>query len=128
MDKSSTTTSSPTIQSMPVPPAPVFELLGLQFIQWPGGTALREHAVAVSRGRVHGRGRYDALIADPADYFRRTLLPRIGTAFAPLAGLDSFINIMEASMMSVNMLPFANPAVLEGVQRLAQAAQECLRG
>jgi uroporphyrinogen-III decarboxylase len=70
---------------------------------------------------------YDALIADPSDYFRTTFLPRIGTAFAPLAGLDSFVNIMEASMMSVNVLPFANPAVLEGVQRLAQAAGESFR-
>ena len=26
---------------------------------------------------------YDALIADPEIYFRRTLLPRFGSAFAP---------------------------------------------
>jgi hypothetical protein len=70
---------------------------------------------------------YDTLIADPSDYFRTTLLLRRGTALAPRAGLDSFVNIMDASMMSVNVLPFANPAVLEGMQRPAQAAGESFR-
>ncbi len=70
---------------------------------------------------------YDALIADPSDYFRRTFLPRIGSSFAALAGLESFANIMEASMIPVNILPFADPAVLDGVRRLAEAAEESIR-
>ena len=47
---------------------------------------------------------YDALIEDPSDYFRRTFLPRIGSAFAPLAGLDSFANMMEASTHALQHL------------------------
>ena len=67
---------------------------------------------------------YDALIADPEGYFRRALLPRFGSAFAPLAGLAPFSDIMEAASMPFNILPFADPAVVEGVQRLAEAARE----
>jgi uroporphyrinogen-III decarboxylase len=67
---------------------------------------------------------YDALIADPEGYFRRALLPRFGSAFAGLSGLGPFSDLMEAASMPFNILPFANPAVLEGVQKLAEAARE----
>jgi uroporphyrinogen-III decarboxylase len=69
---------------------------------------------------------YDALIADPSDYFRSTFLPRVGSAFAPLATLSPFSELMEATTMMFGILPFANPAVVEGVQRLAEAARESL--
>ena len=69
---------------------------------------------------------YDALIADPEVYFRRSLLPRFGSAFAPLAGPAPFTDMMEATTMLFSILPFADPAVVEGVQRLAEAARECL--
>ena len=44
---------------------------------------------------------YDALIADPEGYFRRALLPRFGSAFAPLASLAPFSDIMEAAYHAV---------------------------
>ena len=71
-----------------------------------------------------GPDEYDALIADPEAYFRRALLPRFGSAFAPLAGLAPFSDMMEAASMPFNILPFADPAVVEGVQQLAEAARE----
>ena len=117
----------PDYQSMPVPPAPVYDLLGLQFVQWPGHAIGENTPWQYLEGEYMKAEDYGALIADPSDYFRTTFLPRIGSAFAPLATLDSFANIMEASMMAVNVLPFANPAVLQAVQQLAQAAQESFR-
>ena len=69
---------------------------------------------------------YDALIADPEVYFRRSLLPRFGSAFAPLAGLPPFTDMVEATTMLFSIPAFADPAVVEGVQKLAEAARECL--
>jgi hypothetical protein len=114
----------PDYQSMPVPPASVFDKLGLQFIQWPGHGIGENTPWQYLEAEYMKAEDYDALIADPSDWFRSTYLPRIGSAFAPLAGLDSFVNMMEASMIWVNILPFANPAVLEAVRRLTEAAQE----
>ena len=74
-----------------------------------------------------GPDEYDALIADPDAYFRRALLPRFGSAFAPLAKLAPFSDMTEAASMPYNILPFADPAVVEGVQRLAEAARESAR-
>jgi uroporphyrinogen-III decarboxylase len=117
----------PDYQSMPVPPASVFDKLGLQFIQWPGHGIGENTPWQYLEAEYMKAEDYDALIADPSDWFRSTYLPRIGSAFAPLAGLDSFVNMMEASMIWVNILPFANPAVLEAVRRLTEAAQESFR-
>ena len=46
-----------------------------------------------------GPDEYDALIADPDAYFRRALLPRFGSAFAPLAKLAPFSDMTEAASM-----------------------------
>ena len=52
---------------------------------------------------------YDALLADPEGFFRRALLPRFGSAFAPLAALPPFTDFMEAAAMPYNMLGFGSP-------------------
>jgi len=114
-------------QSPTVSPGPVFDRLGLQFVQWPGHGVGDHTPWQYLEAEYMKADEYDALIADPSDYFRRAFLPRVGTAFAPLARLDSFANMMEASMLPVNILPFADPEVLGGVRRLAEAAQECAR-
>jgi uroporphyrinogen-III decarboxylase len=114
----------PDFQIRPVAPARVFDLLGLQIVDWPGhGLADETPWQYVEAGYMRA-DEYDALIADPEGYFRRALLPRFGSAFAPLARLAPFSDMMEAASMPFNILPFADPAVVEGVQRLAEAARE----
>jgi hypothetical protein len=56
---------------------------------------------------------YDALIVDPSTYFRRTFLPRIGSAFVLLAALDPFFDMIEASTMPFSILPFGAPLAHE---------------
>jgi hypothetical protein len=111
---------------MVVAPAKVFELLDLKFVEWPGGVLPDETPWQYVEAEYMRPDEYDALIADPESYYRRTLLPRFGSAFAPLAGLTPFSDLSEASAMPFNILPFANPAVADGVQRLAEAARESL--
>ena len=114
----------PDFQANPVAPAKVFELLGLQFVDWPGGGLPDDIPWQYVEAEYMRPDEYDALIADPEGYFRRDLLPRFGSAFAPLAGLAPFSCLWEAAAMPFQLLPFADPAVAEGVQRLAEAARE----
>jgi uroporphyrinogen-III decarboxylase len=114
----------PDFQTRPVAPAKVFDLLGLQFVDWPGRGLDDETPWQYVEAEYMAPDEYDALIADPEVYFRRALLPRFGAAFAPLAGLAPFSDMTEAASMPYNILPFADPAVAEGVQRLVEAARE----
>jgi uroporphyrinogen-III decarboxylase len=114
----------PDFQARPVAPAKVFELLGLQFVDWPGGRLADETPWQYVEAEYMRPDEYDALIADPEAFFRRALLPRFGSAFVPLAGLGPFSDLTEAASMPFNLLPFADPAVAEGVQQLAEAARE----
>ena len=110
----------PDYQVGAVAPARVFELLGLNLVQWPGGALSDETPWQYVESEYMGEDEYDALIADPEAFFRRTLLPRFGSAFGSLAGLSPFTDMMEATTMLFSLLPFADPAVLEGVQRLTR--------
>jgi len=65
---------------------------------------------------------YDALIENPDGYFRRTFLPRVATSFAPLAAVDPYCDFMEAAALPLNILGYADPAVLEAVKKLSEAA------
>jgi uroporphyrinogen-III decarboxylase len=114
----------PDYQVNPTAPARVFDLLGLNFVNWPGHGVAGESSWQYVEAEYMRDDEYDALIADPSDYFRRILLPRFGSAFSPLATLSPFSEMMEATTMMFGILPFANPAVVEGVQRLAEAARE----
>jgi len=117
----------PDTQTTSVAPARVFELLGLNFVDWPGGKLSDDTPWQYVEGVYMEEDEYDALIADPETFFRRSLLPRFGTAFQGMAGVAPAWEMMEATTMLFSILPFADPAVVEGVQRLADAARECLK-
>ena len=116
----------PDFQTSSVAPAKVFELLGLNLVDWPGKGLSDETPWQYMEGEYMGEDEYDALIADPEVYFRRSLLPRFGSAFAPLAGLPPFTDMVEATTMLFAILPYADPKVVEGMERMAAAARECL--
>jgi hypothetical protein len=116
----------PDFQTASVAPAKVFELLGLKLVDWPGGGLADETPWQYLEGEYMREDEYDLLIADPEAYFRRSLLPRFGSAFAPLAGLPPFTDMMEATTMLFSIPAFADPAVVEGMQKMAEAARECL--
>jgi hypothetical protein len=113
----------PDFQASPVAPAQVFELLGLEMVDWPGRGVGDETPWQYKESEYMRADEYDALIGDPEGYFRRTLLPRFGSAFAPLAALNPFSDLMEAAAMPYHILPFGDPALVEGIERLAEAAR-----
>jgi Holliday junction resolvase RusA-like endonuclease len=115
----------PDFQAKPAAPAKVFGMLDLRFIDWPGRGLPDETPWQYLEGEYMREDEYDALLADPEGYFRRSLLPRFGSAFGPLAAMPPFTDFMEAAAMPYNLLGFASPGLVEGVQRLAEAAGEC---
>lgn len=116
----------PDFQTSSVAPARVFELLGLRLVDWPGKGLADDTPWQYLEGEYMKEDEYDALIADPEAYFRRTLLPRFGSAFAPLGSFPPLTDMVEATTMLFSLPAFADPAVVEGMQRLAEAARECL--
>jgi hypothetical protein len=115
----------PDFQAASVAPARVFELLGLNLVDWPGRGLSDDTPWQYVEAEYMNEDEYDALIADPEAYFRRSLLPRFGSAFAPLGQLPPFTDMVEATTMLFAILPFADPAAVEAMQRLADAAREC---
>ena len=104
----------------------VYDLLGATYVNWPthglGDDASWQY---VEKEYMHA-DEYDALIADPETYFRRTLLPRQASTFAALAALDPFTDYFEPTGLQTNILAFADPEVIEGLRKLTEAAQSSL--
>lgn len=116
----------PDFQADGAQPGRVFDLLGLRFVDWPGHGVGDNTPWQYRESEYMRADEYDALIADPSDYFRRDFLPRIGSTFAPLSVLDPFADMTDAHGLPFSILPFADPSVAEAVQKLAQAANETL--
>lgn len=116
----------PDFQVKPAAPARVFEMLDLRFIDWPGRGLPDESPWQYLEGEYMRGDEYPALLADPEGYFRRSLLPRFGSAFGPLAFMPPLTDFVEAAAMPYNLLGFAGSGLVEGMKRLAEAAGESL--
>ena len=113
--QSSTRTSGPTSRSGRSLRRGSSSCSDCNLVDWPGRALSRTRPPgSTSKPSYMEADEYDALIADPEGYFRRALLPRFGSAFAPLAGLAPFSDMMEAASMPFSILPFADPAVAGG--------------
>ena len=115
----------PDFQSKPVAPAKVFDLLDLKLIEWPGQKLPDETPWQYVEDEYMKADEYPALLADPENYFRRTLLPRFGGAFGSLAAIPTLTDFMEAAAMPYNLMGFATEGLVEGMGKLAAAAGEC---
>jgi uroporphyrinogen-III decarboxylase len=116
----------PDFQSSPTLPGLIYDLLGVRYMNWPGHGVDEDTPWQYIEAEYMRADEYDALIADPSAYFRRTMLPRIASGFEPLAALNPFSDFTEGAGLPFGILPFADPAVLEGVRRLTAAAQATL--
>jgi hypothetical protein len=116
----------PDFQAASVAPARVFELLGLELVDWPGRNLSDDTPWQYREAEYMREDEYDALIADPEVYFRRHLLPRFGSAFSGLALFPPLTDMMEATTMLFSLPAFADPRVMEGMERVVTAARECL--
>ena len=105
-------------------PGSVFEKLDYRLFSWPGHGCPRESGYQYNEREWMPPEDYDALIADPTDFFLRSHLPRIVGAFAGFGRLSSFFDFIELPFVSGHVGGWASPEMLTGLERLAAAAEE----
>ena len=105
-------------------PGSVFEKLDYRLFSWPGHGCPRESGYQYNEREWMPPEDYDALIADPTDFFLRSHLPRIVGAFAGFGRLSSFFDFIELPFVSGHVEGWASPEMLTGLERLAAAAEE----
>jgi len=113
----------PDVQADPGLPGAAFDLIDSKFISWPGHGTEDDTPWQYVESEYMRPEEYDALIADPSAYFMRVLLPRFAKGFEPLAALDPFTDFVEAATLPYGLIPFADPAVVEAIERLAEAGR-----
>ena len=103
-------------------PGSVFEKLDYRLFSWPGHGCPRESGYQYNEREWMPPEDYDALIADPTDFFLRSHLPRIVGAFAGFGRLSSFFDFIELPFVSGHVGGWASPEMLTGLERLTAAA------
>jgi len=112
----------PDFQADPIAAGPVFDKLEARMLNWPGHGVDEDTPWQYIEKEYMKAEDYDALIRDPSAYFMRTLVPQFADAFSGLAKLDPISDINEAAFLSLNILGFADPEVVESINKLAAAA------
>jgi len=116
----------PDFQADWVLPARVFDLLSARFMNWPTHGVDDDTPWQYLEAEYMKADEYDALIADPSAFFMRRLLPQFAEAFRCFATIAPFSDTTEAATLPFDILGFADPAVLEGVRQLTEAAKATL--
>ena len=107
-------------------PARTFDILGFQIYSWPGhGIPKTNTGFQFVEKEYMKANEYDAFIRNPSDYWMRTFLPRIFTAFEPFRSFGSLTEIVEVP--TANLSPLARPDVQAALQKLIDAGQDLAR-
>jgi uroporphyrinogen-III decarboxylase len=104
-------------------PARVFDMLGYKMYQWPGsGIPKSSTGFQFVEGEYMKADEYDIFMKNPSDFWMRTYLPRIFSAFEPFRSFGSLTDILEVP--TPNLLPLANPDVQATFQKLIDAGKD----
>ncbi len=112
--------------SINVVPCRLYDVLDYRLYDWPG------HGVAENAGyQYHEKewmraDEYDALIADPSNYWQRFYLPRVIGALQPWTDLSPFTDLVEGPMTGPFFVPFGSPEAQKMLETLAQAGRVAL--
>jgi len=114
---------------MVAPPGKFFEILDYKLYAWPGRGVSKDVGYQAIEGEYMTAEEYDALIADPTDFFLRAYLPRVFAALGPLRMLSPLTNILEiyGGFSAANILPFGLPDVQASLKALMAAGEETLK-
>jgi hypothetical protein len=107
-------------------PGRVFDLLDYLPYSWPGHGIPRDASLQYNEAERMGAGEYDPLIDDPSDFMLRTLLPRLGSAFAGLAHLGSVFDPVAITQALSFVETFAKPELVESLERLMAAGRQAV--
>jgi hypothetical protein len=106
------------------PPARVFEILDYKQYDWPGHGLSPDSGIQYIEAEYMKPEDYDALIADPSDFWQRIYLPRILGAMEPFRNLLPFASVIENVNVPGYVSRYADPAVQAAFQKMFRAGEE----
>jgi uroporphyrinogen-III decarboxylase len=111
------------------PPGRVYDILDYKLYSWPGHGVPKHASYQAREGEYMKAEEYDALIADPTNYFLTTWLPRIMGKVEPLKSLTPFTNMTEmyGGFTAAAFVPFGVPPVQEALKAMMKAGEEALK-
>jgi uroporphyrinogen-III decarboxylase len=111
------------------PPGVVYDLLDYKLYSWPGHGVPKNASYQAREGEYMKADEYDALIADPTNFFLTTWLPRVMGKLAGLNSLSAFTNMTEmyGSFTAASFVPFGTPPVQEALKAMMKAGEEALK-
>ena len=104
----------------------VFETLDLKQLAWPGHGVSKESGYQYIEGEYMADEDYQALIADPSDFWLRRYLPRACGALEPLSRIPPWTDLWEIVLVAGQMIPFGAPDVQAALRALLKAGSEAL--
>lgn len=102
-------------------PGKAFELLDVKNYHWPGHGCAPDTSYQCIEGEFMEAGDYDALIADPSNFFMRTYLPRVLGALGPWSMLSPWTSIVELPFVGLSLIPAGIPPVQQAFQTFLEA-------
>jgi len=111
------------------PPGRLHEIIDYKLYAWPGHGVAKNASYQAKEGEYMKANEYDALIADPTNYFLTGWLPRIMGSFDGLKMLTPFTNMTEmyGGFTGAAFVPFGLPPVQAALKSMMQAGEEALK-
>jgi uroporphyrinogen-III decarboxylase len=111
------------------PPGIVYDILDYKLYSWPGHGVPKNASYQAREGEYMKADEYDALIADPTNFFLTTWLPRVMGKAEGLKSLTPFTNMTEmyGGFTAAALVPFGIPPVQESLKALMKAGEEALK-
>jgi uroporphyrinogen-III decarboxylase len=108
-------------------PAKVMDLLGYKIYSWPGyGLPESASGIQYIEGEYMKPEEYDDLIRDPSDFWLRTYLPRVFSAFEMFQPFQPLTTIVE-NINVAYFTPLATPRAQESLQKFMEIGKEYQR-
>ncbi len=104
----------------------VLEILGYKQYKWPGHGVPPNSVYQYVEGEYMLADEYPALIDDPTDFWLRTYMPRVCSAFEPLKMIAPFTDMWEVVLVSTQMIPFGIPPVQSALKAMLDAGNAAM--
>jgi uroporphyrinogen-III decarboxylase len=105
---------------------PLLDLTDYRQLRWPGHGVADNCSYQYIDQELMKADEYDLYIEDPSYFNLSRYLPRISDVFAPLAKLPQFSSLQYFDLL-IATKSFADPEVVQGLTRLAEAGAEAQR-
>ncbi len=103
---------------------PTMEMIGYKQLQWPGHDGLNPDVSFQYMDREYmAANEYDDFLLDPTGFYLHKYLPRLATAFEPLANLPEYSSVYYTRVVH-SLAVYAKPEVREALETMIRAGEE----